>query len=97
MGNGQEKAENSTSHTERLRESLEKMIQSVNTINALNMGMATAARQQALVTEEVSQNVMTVSAAIGESAVNAEQATMAGANLTALSAQLQTLVDRFRL
>ena len=97
MAKGRSKAENSTSHTERLRDSLAQMIRSIATINDLNLGIATVAREQAIVTEEISHNVTAVSDAIGQSTVNAEHAATAGANLSALSVELQRLVDRFKL
>ena len=65
-------------------------------IRDLNAQMAAAANEQSTVTQDVSRNVVNISQLAERTATDAEQTTSVSNTLLQLSAQLETLVQRFR-
>ncbi|MCB1798782.1 MAG: HAMP domain-containing protein [Gammaproteobacteria bacterium] len=65
-------------------------------IRGLNAQMAAAANEQSAVTQDVSRNVVNISQLAERTATDAEQTTSVSNTLLQLSAQLETLVQRFR-
>ena len=65
-------------------------------IRGLNAQMAAAANEQSAVTQDVSRNVVNISQLAERTATDAEQTTSVSNTLLQLSAQLDTLVQRFR-
>jgi methyl-accepting chemotaxis protein len=68
----------------------------VSRIRELNAQMASAAREQSAVTQDVSRNVVTISQLAERTATDAEQTTEVSNRLGRLSDQLESLVGRFR-
>ena len=97
MNDGQTKAENSTTHTQQVSTSLERMVDSIDAIRDLNTGISAAAQQQGTVTEEVTRNVTQISDAMGKSAALAEQTASISTNLNALSSELRQTVEQFKI
>lgn len=97
MTEGQSQAENSIAHTEHIFNSLEQMIQAVESIKEHNTGIAAAALQQSAATEIMNQSVTEISDAFGNTTSRTEQTADTGASLTSLSSELRRTVDHFKI
>ena len=76
---------------------LAAIIRTVSIIQEMNPQIAAAAEQQSAVAEEINRSVMKVRDVSEQTAAASEETAVASVQLTRLSLDLQTLVDRFRL
>ena len=70
---------------------------SVSQINEMSTQIATAAKEQNAVAEDVNRNIARISEIARQSASGAEQASQSGQNLTQLALELQRLVGQFQM
>jgi methyl-accepting chemotaxis protein len=75
---------------------LDRISQSVATINDMNAQIASAAEEQSAVAEEINRNIVTVSQVAEQVSDGAQQTTSTSEELARLAEQLQGLVKQFR-
>ncbi|HER34093.1 MAG TPA: methyl-accepting chemotaxis protein, partial [Halothiobacillaceae bacterium] len=76
--------------------SLDAVVRHVNHINEMTMQIATAAEEQSATVEEVNRNLERIRDKSAELDESSEQVSVAGGDLTRLSANLDGLVNRFK-
>jgi len=96
MEKGKTQAHTGVEKAAETREALDKIVSSVSTIADLNTQIASAAEEQAVTTNEISQNITNISDMAENTATAAVQTTQVAENFNALSEQLQELVLRFK-
>lgn len=74
---------------------IDVITEAVNTINRMNIQIATAAEQQRVTTEEMNRSITRIRDVAEHTAASAEQTTGASDELARLAIQLQNLVGRF--
>jgi methyl-accepting chemotaxis protein len=77
--------------------SLESITQAVAMINDMTAQIASAAKEQTQVTEEINRNVTHIAQAVEATVQGAEQTATAGGELARIAAGLQASVTRFRI
>jgi methyl-accepting chemotaxis protein len=97
MQRGRDSAHMSVDLARRAGSSLDQISRAVHTINDMNTHIATATEQQSAVAAEVNNNVLNISRASEQSTTNSEQAATASHELARLAAEMQSLVEGFRL
>jgi len=97
MNAGKEKAEQNLNNTTALEQTLNGVIQSVNSIQEMNAATATAAEQQNSTTEEMNRNVVSISDRASDTQAIADLMKQQGDELYHFSNQLSDLVARFKL
>ncbi len=93
---GQKKAETSVQNASNAGDALNKITESVATISSMNLQIATASEQQSAVSEEINQNIVSISRVAGENTQAANQLADSSRSLEELTAELQTLVFQFK-
>ena len=78
-------------------EALESITAAVGSINDMNTQIASAAEEQSSVAEEMNRNVVNINQVADESAESVAHTTRASDELAKLAADLQGLVDKFRI
>jgi methyl-accepting chemotaxis protein len=73
------------------------IVNSVSTINDMNIQIAGAAEEQGAVAEEINRNVSSISEAANQTTDNAEQTNLASSDLARLADDLKTLVTQFKV
>ena len=73
------------------------LLQDIKTINDKNTQIASAAEQQAAVTEEINQKIINISDVAVQTCAGAEQTASTSSELARLAEQLQLTVARFKL
>jgi len=76
---------------------LDAISDAVSTINSMNLQIATATKQQSIVTEELNSNIINISMIAEKSADGATQLATATEEINSLSYNLENLVHRFKL
>lgn len=76
---------------------LEAISQSVATIDAMNLQIASAAEEQTAVTEEINRNIVHITGLSERTAGGAAQTTNEAAHLNKLAENLQTLTAQFKM
>ena len=97
MQRGRDAAHTSVDLAKRAGTSLNQISRAVNTINDMNTHIATATEQQSAVAAEVNNNVLNISRASEQTTTNSEQTASASHELARLAAEMQSLVEGFRL
>ncbi len=97
METGSAQAHTTVEHAEQVRQSLEGIVGAIATINGLNAQIASAAEQQAVVTEEISRSVVSITQVADETAVSATQTGDAATELFEHSSHLKQLLDQFKV
>lgn len=92
-----EYADRSVSQTIATSESLQEMLQGLNTINEMSSSIATASEQQSTVVKEVAQNIVNISDMANNIASGAEEAAKSSMSLKDLSNEQSLLVEQFKL
>ena len=77
--------------------SLGSIARTVSNIEAMNLQIATAAKQQSSVADEISRNVLNVRDISEQTAAASEETASASVELAGLGNQLQLLTNHFRL
>lgn len=97
MESGRAQADESVGKAGQVREALEAISQSISIINDMNAQIASAAEEQAAVTEEINQNLANITTIAETSASGASQSETAATNVYQQIARLQTLVKQFKI
>jgi methyl-accepting chemotaxis protein len=97
MDESRAKAESSVSQAAKAGGSLEEITHSVSQINDMNTQIATAAEEQSAVAEEINRNIVNISEIVDRTADGANQTSIASEELANLAAQLQQLVNQFKV
>jgi methyl-accepting chemotaxis protein len=97
MDESRAKAEDSVSQAAKAGGSLEEITHSVSQINDMNTQIATAAEEQSAVAEEINRNIVNISEIVDRTADGANQTSIASEELASLAAQLQQLVNQFKV
>ncbi len=92
-----QQANQGVEHAQETMRMLEAIMQSVTTINAMNLQIASAAEQQTAVTEEINRNIIHISEISQQTSAGSEQTTNAANHLHQLANNLQTLLNQFRI
>lgn len=96
IDSGQQQAKLTVSDAMKAGEALDKILQSINTINDMNSQIASASEQQSLVAETINMNVNNVKRISTESAVVSNQTAHSSGELAQISEQLRVLVQQFK-
>jgi len=75
---------------------LESIVKAINTINEMNVQIASAAEEQSAVSEEITRSVVAINGLTDETSEGAEQTTEASHEVARLASGLQNLLNRFR-
>lgn len=97
METGQKKAVVGVDQTKQAGEALAAITRAVTTINEMNTHIASAAEQQSATTEEMNKNIININQLADETSSSADQSTAASAELSKLAADLQNLVNQFKI
>lgn len=97
MASGRERAQASVAQAEEAGTSLEAISTSVVRISDMNSMIASAAEEQSTVAEEINRNISNISHATDQTATGAQQTATASEELAKLSAELQSLVNQFKI
>lgn len=97
MESGTKRVENGVESATRAGESLQEIITASERVGDMITHIATAATEQSSATEQVNSNMEQIAKLVQESAVGAQQAAKACADLSNLALDLQALVGRFKL
>ena len=97
MGEGRDKARGGVEQAARAGESLQVISHSIGTINAMSTRIAGAAEQQSTVAMKVNRNVENISDEVKQTAAGADQIAATSETLSALAADLQSRVRRFKV
>ena len=87
----------SVDHAERTSAELEQVSTLINQINAMGLQIATAAEEQATVTDSLARNVHQIAEAADQATGGAKRTEQSSRDLSGLGQELQQLVGRFRL
>ncbi|VAW61829.1 Methyl-accepting chemotaxis sensor/transducer protein [hydrothermal vent metagenome] len=93
---GQQKAQTSVQNASNAGDALNKITESVATISSMNLQIAAASEQQSTVSEEINQNIVSISQVAGENTRAANQLADSSQSLKELTIELQTLVFQFK-
>ena len=97
MHEGKEHAQNGVEMTRNATSSLNEMVASIQSINTMNTQIATAAREQAMVAEEINRNIVNVNDIATQSVNEFEQTGEDSKTLSDLAHQLNSLVVDFKM
>ena len=97
MEQGREKTDQSVEHIVQAGERLATITSAVESINDMNLQIATAADEQSKVAEEMSHSITGISHVSEDTAQGAQHTADASHQLAELSMQLQNLVGRFKV
>ncbi|TKB54986.1 methyl-accepting chemotaxis protein [Ferrimonas aestuarii] len=78
-------------------EAIQKTSASVKEITDMNIQIATACNEQAVVSEEITRNMSSIDGSSKELAIGANQIATTNEGLSQLASELQTMVHRFKL
>lgn len=97
MQNGQKTAELSVRNAQSSRESLKAILAAVDSINALNTEVASAAEEQSAVAEEISRNITNIRDAAEQNSQNSDQSMRSSEELAKLATMLQQRISYFKV
>jgi methyl-accepting chemotaxis protein len=97
MSLGQESAKEAVENADAANRSLDGITNSVSTIREMNTQIATAAREQNTVSEEINQNVVRISEVALETADGSKQTAVAASEILRHVNELQSQVSRFQI
>lgn len=96
MQTSQDISQRSVEHAARAGDALTTINTSVNAINDMNTAIASAARQQTTMTEDINQNIESLRMAAQQTTEGAGQTTLSSQELSQLAVELQHLVAQFK-
>lgn len=96
MESSQNQSQQSVEQATNARGSLDAITDAVATISTMNIQIASAAKEQSTVSEEINQNVVNISQVVEQTAEGAQQTLTASNELANLASELQRLVGQFK-
>jgi len=96
MQSSQLQSKQSVEQATNARGSLDAITDAVTTISNMNIQIASAAKEQSSVSEEINQNVVNISQVVEQTAEGAQQTLTASHELANLANELQNLVGEFK-
>ena len=96
MESSQTQSQQSVEQATNARGSLDAITDAVATISTMNIQIASAAKEQSSVSEEINQNVVNISQVVEQTAEGAQQTLTASNELANLANELQGLVGQFK-
>jgi len=97
MEAGREKVTHSVEQANQSGTALQEITGAVSIISDMNMQIASAAEEQAAVSEEINKNVNTIKSLSEQNAAGANQTTASAVELSKMAAGLQTMISRYVL
>ena len=97
MNAGKERADSGVERASAVGSSLTSITDAISAINDMNLQIATAAEEQASVSEEIDRNVINISDIAKDTANNSQQTTSTANSLSSLAQDLNTMVSKFKL
>ncbi|MCF6209720.1 MAG: methyl-accepting chemotaxis protein [Gammaproteobacteria bacterium] len=97
MADGSARADESVQQAATAGEALDAISEAVAVINQMNVQIASAAKEQNAVAEEINKSVVAISGITEQTAAGAQQTASAGNELTQLSEQLSSMVRQFKV
>jgi len=97
MDRSRERAHDSVTQATQTGEVLNEVVKVVSTIMSKNKQIALAAEEQGAVTNEINKNTAAINKVADEAAVGGEQVSQASNDIVALSQQLSSIIQRFKL
>ncbi|NVJ49781.1 MAG: methyl-accepting chemotaxis protein [Gammaproteobacteria bacterium] len=97
MEKSQEEARISVDQTAKAGEALESITRAVGVINDMSTHIASSAEEQSAVTNEMHENITTISSLAEQNAQGANESLSASQQLARLAEQLQGMVSQFKL
>ena len=97
MEEGVEEVERGTGEAAKSGDALEDILNQINEVTGQINQIATAAEEQTATTQEITSNIHQISDTVQASARNSQQISSASSQLSRLSAEMQEMVQRFRL
>lgn len=96
METSQAQSQQSVEQATNARGSLDAITDAVATISTMNIQIASAAKEQSSVSEEINQNIVNISQVVEQTAEGAQQTMTASNELANLANELQRLVGQFK-
>lgn len=96
MQSSQQQSKQSVEQATNARGSLDAITDAVTTISNMNIQIASAAKEQSSVSEEINKNVVNISQVVEQTAEGAQQTLTASHELANLANELQNLVGEFK-
>ena len=96
MDTSQERSQQTVQETSKIAHSLDGVATAVDTINEMNLQIATAAEEQNAVSEEINRNLVAIQHIVEQLALAAEDSERSTRDLADTGHQLNDLVSRFR-
>lgn len=97
MEQGRNRTRASVEQASRAGASLVSITEAVATIADMNVQISTASEEQRAVAEEINHNIVNISQVAEQTALATQQMSRAGVDLSGLAAQLQSLVNQFKV
>lgn len=97
MEKGRNQAQQGAEMAKEAANSLDAIVNSIASINEMNIQIAAAAEEQSAVSEEINKNVVNISQISEQTASGAEQTTTASTELSRLATDLQGLIEQFKI
>ena len=97
MSKSQSHAQSTVEHSAEADAALNQITMSVAAAATVNTQIAEAARQQGNVADEINSNIVTISQVAEDTSMGTEQLATASAELANLAAELQVLVNKFKV
>ncbi|SBS61360.1 HAMP domain-containing methyl-accepting chemotaxis protein [Vibrio atlanticus] len=97
MDQGKIQADNCVAQAANASSALQAITSAINTINEMNMQIASASEQQSIVAEDIHQNVVNVKHIAEENAVAANQTSASSTEIARLAGDLGQLVSQFQV
>ena len=97
MEDGVEEVERGTGEAARSGDALEEILSQINEVTSQIHHIATAAEEQTATTQEITSNIHLISETVQGSARSSQDISAASERLSRLSAEMQDMVQRFRL
>ena len=96
MDTSQARSQQTVQETGKIAHSLDGVASAVDTINDMNLQIATAAEEQNAVSEEINRNLVAIQHIVEQLALAAEDSERSTRDLADTGHQLNDLVSRFR-
>lgn len=97
MEQSKNQAEDAVNQSKSTGQSLQNILQSIDTINQMNQLVATSAQEQSNVAEEVSQNIIRINEYSDQTVENAQVTAKATQTLSDQAEQLKAIVNEFKV
>lgn len=97
MSRGRDQTTISVEHTEKVGKTLDAIEEAVSSIHEMNSSVATATEEQSSVSEEINQNITNINSATADSVTSTQQVADTSDQLAVASAQLKSLIDRYKI